>query len=321
MIVVYIGDIGEYLGKMCLEYDPEARLISNENYADLKPGTYFTSIADVGGLENFSTVLRQADKIIYAPPSEWSDQKKKNSKMKQWTEDYLSVFVLRCHVENFSVNLKHDSSVILSLADTRKTRQAQLWIVGGSTSHGVGVDNATRYGQLLADRLGLQVSFLTCRGSSIIWAADQILRSDIQNGDTVVWGLTSINRTPYYIDNKLYQITGTSLVRSAIHSKLLSPETLTSDHLFYQSLTSIFQVINFCKKIGATLIIASLDDDVISHYVSNTSNFVMLYNLWGRGADNINIDVGSDDVHPGTRSHQFYADQIYQKIQQVQTCT
>lgn len=321
MIVVYVGDVGEYLGKKCREHDPAARLISKDNFTNLKSGTYFTSIADVGDLENFSTVLRQADKIIYAPPVQWSDSKKKHSQMKQWTEDYLNVFGLRCHVENFSVNSKHDSSVILALADTRKTQQAQLWIVGSSTSHGVGVDNATRYGQLLADRLRLHASFLTAPGSAITWAADQILRSDIQNGDIVVWGLTTINRTPYYINNKLHQITSTSLVRSAIHSKLLSPETLTSDHLFYQSLTSIFQVINFCKKNNATLIVASLDDDVISHYVANTSNFIMLYHLWGRGSDSTNIDVGSDGVHPGPRSHQFYADQIYQKIQQVQRCT
>jgi hypothetical protein len=84
---------------------------------------------------------------------------------------------------------------------------------------------------------------------------------------------------------------------------------------------SVFQVINFCKKNKATLILASLFDDNIAQYLANETNLVMLYKLWGRDSNKLFIDQGTDNEHPGVRTHQFYANEIYQKIQQVLALT
>jgi hypothetical protein len=322
MITIYVGDVGEYLSKLSIAVDSNASLISQENFSNLSLGTYYTSIADVGSLENFGSVLQQATKIVYAPPEKWSDERKKHSVMKQWTEDYLNVFRFRCEINNFVPTVKYNTLNMLSLADTRRSTNSQLWVAGCSISHGVGVDNHSKFGQLLANKLKLEVSSLTQSGSSIIWAADQILRSDIRPNDIVVWGLTSLGRLPYYKSNQLFHISASAIHRVADYARLLvSPETLTSDHLFYQSLISVFQVINFCKKNKATLILAPLLDDNIAQYLANETNLVMLYKLWGRDSNKLFIDQGTDNEHPGVQTHQFYANEIYQKIQQVLALT
>ena len=101
MITVYVGDVDDYLATLCTSVDTKSKLITQENCTNLEAGTYYTSIADVGSLSNFAAVLRQANKIVYSPPKNWSDQRKGQSKMQQWCEDYLNVFRLTCKVENF----------------------------------------------------------------------------------------------------------------------------------------------------------------------------------------------------------------------------
>jgi len=321
MITVYLGDTGEYLAKLCVTVDPNAVLITQSNLNDLKPGVYYTSIADVGSLTNLGSVLRQATKIVYAPPRQWSDHDKNYSMMQKWSEDYLSVFAFRCKVENFKPVTRFKKDVILALEDKRKTQEPQLWVVGCSVSIGIGVPENKRYGHLISNRLKMPVSYLARGSTSIMWASDQILRSDIRTGDIVIWGLTSWSRTAFFIDNRISHINAESIARFSSVSNLINPETLESDNLFYQSLISVFHVIQFCQKINAKLIIASLLDDCISQYLTDQPNFIMLYNLWGRDLPNKFIDLGFDGAHPGIQTHAFYADQIYEKLQQLEITT
>jgi len=315
MITIYLGDVGEYLPILCWSVTPSATLITQDNFVNLTPGTYYTSLGDVGNLQNLASVLRQATEIVYAPPPKWSDNRNGNSEMHNWYQDYLNVFKFRCKVKNFEPIVKDNQDKILHLVDQRKSSESHLWIAGCSISHGVGVTPQTCYGQLLSNYLNQPVSFLTAKGSSIVWAADQILRSNIQANDIVVWGLTSWTRTPYFENNSLVHVNISFIEYHPKHS--ITPDTLTSDNLFYQSLTSVFQVINYCSKINATLIIASLLDDTICHYIKDYPKFIMLCKLWGRDINHLYIDLGSDGLHPGEQTHQFYADQIYQKIQRI----
>jgi hypothetical protein len=307
MITVYLGDVSEYLGQQAIAADPSACLITEKNYKDLRSGTYYTSLGDLPDLLIVGEVLQQADRIVYSPPVKWSDCVFGKSQMQACTEEYLNIFKFRCKVENYTSTLKFDQ--LLALADTRKTEDPQLWIAGCSVSHGVGVTDDTRYGQLLANQLSCKVSFLTQGGSSIAWAADQILRSDIRPGDTVVWGLTQYPRLVKFKMNKFSHITPqTANSKSTV-------EYLASDQVLYHSVISVNQVINFCKKTQAKLILASVLDEEIVNYIQDFPNIVMLYGLWGRKSSNLYPDLGSDNAHPGVKTHAFYADQIYQKIQ------
>lgn len=314
MITVYLGDVGSYLHLLAKTEDSNAQLLTEYTINDILPGVYYTSLGDLRNSANLSTVLMQASKIVYAPPSAWSDESKGVSQMKQQTEDYLNVFKFRCQVVNQSSPPKFDN--ILTLVDTRKTQDSQLWIAGCSISHGKGVDSKERYGQLLADRLRKPVSFLTSVGSSIPWAADQIQRSDIKKNDIVVWGLTSYARL-YKFEKNYFK----PLTPNLSNIDQYTTDFLLGDHVLYQAVTSVCQVINFCQNTQATLIIASVLDDTVVNYIQNFPNLVMLYKLWGRDNNNRFIDFGSDGMHPGVNTHKFYADQIYQRISNLVATT
>ena len=92
MIVIYVGDVGEYLCSLACSVDPCSQLITQDNFRDLQSGTYYTSIGDFSDLNSFGLTLQQANKIIFAPPDKWSDEVKTISLMRDWTEDYLKVF-------------------------------------------------------------------------------------------------------------------------------------------------------------------------------------------------------------------------------------
>lgn len=321
MITVYLGDVFEYLAELVCGIDPGAMLITTENCKDLSPGVYYTCIGDVGGLANLGEVLRSADQIIYAPPPDgkWSDEKHGISQMKQWTEDYLKIFSFRTSVKNFFIEEPTDKINILKLADSRKNSKKQLWIAGCSLSHGVGVELNQRYGQLLSNNLNLPVSFLTKGGSSVIWAADQILRSDIQCNDLVVWGITSIPRVPLFNNNKLNHINVSSYEQDPGLDCTFSFDYFTSNDITYRTVISVFQVINYCKKIGANLLLVSLLDDIaLFKYLRDYPNLLQLNLIWGRDLENRWIDLGSDKRHPGPETHKFYSTKISAKIKQLQ---
>jgi hypothetical protein len=318
MIVVYIGDIQEYLAKLACIADPTASLITDENINNITPGTYYTSLGDLGNPVNLGIVLRSANKIIYAPPpGDWSDTKFGKSAMKTWTEDYLKIFRWRIPIENFNENFIAENKInMLTLADTRKSDHPQIWSVGCSISHGCGVEPAQRYGQLLANELGLSASFLTQGGSSIIWAADQILRSDLRTNDIVIWGITSHTRLPYFNDTLIH-------VNTQLYSKNprfndeVNIDLLDSEDTLYRSVICINQVINYCAKIKVKLFLAVVLDDVLINYIKDFPNIIMLYKLWGRNNNQIFEDIGDDDLHPGVNTHKFYANEILQKMKEL----
>jgi hypothetical protein len=318
MIIIYVGDVNEYLGDLAKQQNPTAQLITNTNYSNLNSGTYYVSIGDLDTLARFAEVLRQATHIVYAPPAKWSDQHKNHSKMQEWTESYLVAFADKKPIEGFNFPFPADKDTMLRLVDTRKTDGRQLWIVGCSFTFGVGVTTTQRYGQLLSDCLGLPVSFLAWPGSSLTWAADQILRSDILAGDIVIWGLTAQERFPYFKNNVLTHVNTRSYETNPELKYLVDISFLDSQQLIYQAVVEIHQVINFCKKVGAQLILAQLLGRGLEIYLHGYENYQMLAHQYGRNIDDIQFDTGSDkEQHPGPLMHQWYCEQILTKYYKV----
>ena len=310
MITVLVGGTEEYLSRRAKNLDPNAILITDNNFENLKPGTYYTSLGDVKSLSNFSAILDQADKIIYYPPIEWTGKHKNQTK--EWTEFYLLYFKDKKEISGIDhLLIPHtDITDMLNLVDKRKTPDKQIWISGCSISHGVGVDSTQRYGQIIANKLDLPVSFLTEPGSSLEWASDQLIRSDIQPGDIVIWGLTSIDRFVYYLD-QIHHIHPTYYNFNPDFKKQFSLDLLDSDHSLYKAITSIYRVINFCDKLNVKLVMAGL---LINHEkidkFSSVPYYTQLHGLFGHEFRKTFIDVGSDGSHPGPLMHQWYADQI-----------
>lgn len=307
---------------MVCEIDPNAKLLTESNYKNISTGTYYTCIGDIGGLHNLGQALQSADQIVYAPPpnNQWSDQQHGVSAMKQWTEDYLRTFSFRTTVKNFPAGQPNDKNKFLSLVDSRKCyNNNQLWIAGCSISLGVGVADHQRYGELLANSLDLSASFLVKDGSSIIWAADQILRSDICKGDLVVWGLTSTTRVPWFNKDAIQHIGPGNYLQHPKLNQQLSLDYFDSEDLLYRSTISVFQVISHCKKIGANLLLAPFfNNGVWLECFRDCTNLVQLSGLWGRDREDRFLDLGTDAMHPGPKTHKFYANEILVKLKQIE---
>lgn len=240
-------------------------------------------------------------------------------------------------MEKRIINSTSDSRTnMLLLKDQRRSDNRQLWVVGCSTTHGLGVATEQRYGQLIADALNLPVSFLTWPGSSIEWCADQILRSDIRKDDIIVWGLTSIGRTPYYSENHSYKTSSTDNVLHLLArayeidpslNDIVPIDQLYNKNAVYRAVTKVYEVVNICNKLNIELVIGSLyimPQDI--EYFESIPNFINLscdrivsqipnFVKPTGGFKNISaIDIGSDNLHPGPLTHQWYAKEILSKL-------
>ena len=193
---------------------------------------------------------------------------------------------------------------------TRSTDESILWTAGCSVTAGTGVDWEQRYGYLLAEKLGMPEVSLSIERSSIGWSADQILRSDIRSGDTVVWGLTDTTRVDLNDNFSLNSCPGNAYFTSVHKEK----QYLNID--YFGSLTqevsaarSVLQVINYCSKIGVKLVLANLLNVTIMPMVlCNYKNTIDL-------TTEEYLDLGKDNDHPGPKHHRHYANEIYNLIE------
>ena len=306
MITVFVGDVHEYLAVIAQSQDPSAKLVTEKNYKKLASGTWYCSLGDFQNPKNFVQVLQQADEIIYTPPNEWSNTSTQLETEKQLLD--LKILEL-CTVRNIDHLSWPKLKTLLDLSDVRKIEGPQIWVAGCSISHGMGVAPNQRYGQLVADRLNLPVSFLTCPGSSIAWAGDQLLRTDIRTGDTVIWGLTSWERLCYYTNNGIAHVNGSYYTAHPEFDTTVPLSELSSQNQLYQSIVKIHEVINFCDKIHVNYVLAGLLTDlwryaiINDHYISLTE----VYPAYPK--DMLNLDP-----HPGPDMHKWYAEQILKKL-------
>jgi hypothetical protein len=77
---------------------------------------------------------------------------------------------------------------------------------------------------------------------------------------------------------------------------------------------AVKQVVNFCQKIGADLVLANMlcDSKTIVDYLKQLPNYVGCCKDVSKLGF---IDYGTDDQHPGPLQHQQYAKEIIKFIQ------
>jgi hypothetical protein len=316
-ITLFVGDTDESLSATATAYDSTAFLIDRSNYKDFltsqtnKTITAYTSLGDLPkDLEVFYNVAMASTRIMYVPPATWSDGLDVDpvssvSSIRGLTENMLLLVSSYRPVENLEACCFTPTAN--PVVDTRKLADTQLWFAGCSITFGDGVEPGQRYGQLVADSLGLPVSFLALNGSSISWAADQILRADINEGDIIVWGITSTERLNFINQNKLINIGGVPAEEQRATSY-----KLFSENTFYTHLYAIEQVINYCKKHKTTLLLLGLltSSNILRYLKSKSNYFHFPHKLkFSNGIDLIEYtDLGTDNQHPGIKQHKLYKD-------------
>lgn len=328
--MIFIGDVSSHTADLAQCRDANAFLIDYNNCDDFLNSTLehntvvYTSLGDLPkNLTTAWTLLCYADTVVYCPVDTWSDQQEVEiidscCSLQGLTEHLLLMLPKHIDIENFNThNLVPDP---VPLVDCRKSNAKQLWFVGCSITHGVGVGKRQKFGQLVADELDLPCSFLTRSGSAIDWASDQIVRSDIRSGDVVIWGLTELHRLTYVHNNKL--IAGINNQNYNSHPQLehiVSKKNLVSQNTIYNHLYAIDRAINFCQAVGAKLFIIGLMTSSTSlRYLCNKKEFhqypyhrlvepsqIKTYNF---------EDLGSDQIHPGILQHMAYKNFVLQLI-------
>lgn len=316
-IIVFVGDIDEGLATVARQFDPTAYLIDSSNYKNFLldcPGTQatvYTSLGDLPkDLEVFYQIAVTATQIVYAPPATWSDSLDVDptsavSSLKGLTEHMLLLISNYRPVKN--LELCYFEPTANPVMDTRKSASPQIWFAGCSVTAGEGVELNQRYGQLVADSLGLPGGFLALNGSSIAWAADQILRADVNPRDIVVWGITTTERINYIKDNCVVNIGSLETTdRKSAEQQLFSETT------FYSHLYAIKQVINYCNKHQVKLLLLGLltSSNILRFLKSQNNYFHFPHKLkFINGLDYIDyVDVGTDNQHPGPNQHNLYKD-------------
>jgi hypothetical protein len=208
-----------------------------------------------------------------------------------------------------------NSQGLLDIVNQRASEQQQIWVVGCSFAYGSNLEDLNkRYGQLISTILNRPVTFLVWPGSSISWAADQVLRSDIKKGDIVIWGITSVERFMLYYKNKIFNVLNLSIEDDSFnHSdndypkELLRRKLVDEDRIMY-AIKNIFQVDNFCKLIGAHLILfphhdlsSDESEKTLLSYIGSLENCVLPSKL---------VDYGNDQQHPGPLTHKNWAGEL-----------
>jgi hypothetical protein len=208
---------------------------------------------------------------------------------------------------------------MLDLIDSRKTNDKQLWVAGDSFTVGTPwVNENETYRSILSQKLKLPVSILAKGGSSISWTADQILRSDIHKNDIVVFMLTSTHRFPYYTDKQVHHINARSIELDPKLKTKFNKEVILDLNLVYQAITSIDRVIHDARKIGYNLVLTKspLDGTENEFYMMNYLSYYNCFVHHYRDPADPFLDYGTDGEHPGPNQHQFYADVIFDFINQ-----
>lgn len=214
--------------------------------------------------------------------------------------------------------------------DLRRGPEPQIWIAGCSIAHGLGIGPDQRYGHLVAQHLQQQVSWLTVPGSGIDWAADQIIRADIQSSDIVIWGVTGVNRRVWFKNGEIRRLcTGTVFSEHNWMFAIQEPAVILEQRSYlmdllldpanaYHAVRHIMQVQSVCQKLGVRLLImfhremsSESDASIIDEHLASYHDVVDIGVLPDIYLDRAPGDPGG---HPGPVTNRFWADRILKHL-------
>jgi hypothetical protein len=135
----------------------------------------------------------------------------------------------------------------------------------------------------------------------------------------VVWGLTNVPRITI---SKNWNFTSVTIDGYSTEVKkenqYWSLDYFESETQVLTVLREILQVVNFCQKIKVKLYLANiLDIAWLRIALTDFNNFIDLTQGLKINGNTINfIDLGTDNMHPGIKQHQQYAEKLYNFIKE-----
>jgi hypothetical protein len=306
-----IGDNGTEIAEYAALMFANTLLVTKDMYDQIDTGSFdclYTSLADIDA-DQLLTLCQQAKAVHY-----WQPLQCESKELLEYTVQVLTKIVshYKISIRNFTVN--SDPTNSLRLMDYRKSSSPQLWITGCSYAYGFGLNESNqRYIEIIAKEIHRSFSDLSSPGSSIDWAADQLLRSDIQQDDIVVWGISGINRVDYYIDNQRITVPGIIDYPSAGLKKFFD-KMITDDNRVNQSVKLIYQVKNFVEKAGAKLILIFHKDLSLYEHAKVFEQYLWTLDSYVPISDQQDSTV---DGHPGPVTNKIWATEILEFLNSI----
>ena len=309
---LFIGDVSQDLANHAKCIDSTAFLITEENFTVDAPAAY-TSLGDLG-IINFLHILENASEIYYVPPTKWSDGRlvTDTGSLGWHTVNHLRI------VKNQGINVHNFTNVIPSYVHAPFVRQSpdpQLWVFGCSTSAGYSVDQKQSYAYLLSKKLNMSVTNKSIVASCNLFQSHLMCQSDIQKDDIVVFGITAKARATQLIDGRIVHVTANRYTQNPNINDYVPLKYLDSEQRLYESIYAVQIAQNFCKRVGAKLVLLGIHADLdISSLLSYYNNYVIIHGKQGYEWHSSFLDFGSDGDHAGPLTHKLYADLAYEKI-------
>lgn len=264
----------------------------------LAKGNYHTSVGDmpVGDIIAAAKLFDQLELLDHGFD--------KNSTTWQETKIVLNYLHHSHNVLNFRSDLP------LTFTDhpaiSNKHHSQTLWVFGCSHSHGVGlIDPNQRFGQVVAEKLGLRTNFVTKPGSSLQWSLRHLMNSNISTQDVVVWQLTTPHRLTLYNHEPSEVILANSNNRCLI-------DVFNNQQIFFHQCSLINYGVKFLRAKGIKFVITSIlnQQTLFYKYLEEYSKYPEYCYI-----PKHDLDLGTDQQHFGPLSHQAIAFQLIDHIQ------
>jgi hypothetical protein len=332
-MILLVGTADEYLVEIAHTYSLSAILVTEDNWVQFINDSSdslvgYTGVEEFINKDSFFSLLLAVNDVRYCPSNQSIWTTNKDTTLKVYLERALQEKIIAKSkiLDKASISkildkvsiIENKLETFLNLVDDRKTQLPQVWGVGCSMMYGMGVEDEQRYINLIASNLNKSMSLLAQPGTSVQWAADQILRSDIKKDDIIIWGLTNNNRLSYY-DSDMQAISFINLMyykKNPQFNNIIPKKILAHDeHWQYTTVMYIHQVIRVCELIGAKLLIVETGMNTFDNFLclQNLPNYFYYTN---KSFHSTFVDIGTDEYkHPGPLQHQLYADAIIEQLQ------
>lgn len=212
------------------------------------------------------------------------------------------------------------------LLDYRKSSDNQVWVAGCSTANGTALpDISYAYASIVAKELNMPLSILGKGASTISFSTDQLLRSAVKPGDTVLWGISGVCRLSLFDKNLHEQFVTFNRIERGECSKeetIFALESMNHNNQIATALRCLSQVMTRFDCEGVKLkIIAHPEINLPDQYLPLRSTiethpgFVNLHGnnyldaIYSDISDTLKFykDFGNDNLHPGVQTHKEWA--------------
>lgn len=279
-------------------------LLTTDNYQEhafLSADNYHTTLGDITSRE-LLTLLDHIDRLIFIDIFDHTSDIYKETVV---LLNYISHFRT---VENFSVDPTvtfTDHTGILDRPD-----EPVIWVYGCSHTYGYGLrSDELNYATILSQELGMPLKLIAKCATSTNWSLRHLLNTPFRPGDRVVWQLTTPNRVTRFEEDGA-DVEEVQLARTQDRHLL---EVYNDNQTFFNHINFLNTGVQYLRSQNVDFVLTSLMIRMKLFY-----NYMLEYTKYPEYcySPEFEVDLGTDNVHVGPRSHQNLANAILTHMKQ-----